>query len=767
MKERGGKSTAHILPDNDGDTADASKLLGMRLTASEKRFRGCSHNWSDSIRQQFVANQQLLLAYAEKNNYYSLRNESFAAVRPRSPLSSYLEQQVDSEDGMHERQMLCIMSDGLQLFADAMFAMFVSDVHVERRVLAQDLICEDFAEQFAWEKIQSLEALEIENSRIDNAALTFTVFSQFATRCSSLVQESAQACRHVVLLGGVIPLVRLCQDPPCVSALIDSLAALVSLLSSDSGRAFLYDFGGFEAIQALLSSWLDAHVSFEKEGKKNVSLSDTCEVNEQNTLFLMKGALNCIIGLCTGPALYRVRLLDLGCAGVLFGVLRSCSVDAVLRLAATAVVALGCDEPLGDSSLSLSHDDIGLFDGVASRLGRDEDSEDERAASEPALDSYMALSNLTHSSFQALSFLNQAARHAVAAAFDSVLDSTAFIGRRPASSASSVQALPPMQARNRTVLQERNNGAKLFGGGVRAPDRLFQGQMSNPSADAPVHPSVEEARARSKVASVRSRVASSVAGQNTVQSASTASQDLRSIRTALLEGHQACSARVASIGAVGTEALCALLSSDNCSNALLAQCCSCLCLLCKMSEPNRESVCNLGAIPPIIGLLRHKNSRCVAAATAVMSVLTKSSACRKAIAACGGAQALVDASSSGGFDIRGGASVANIHAVGSFALLSCWPKTDTAIRRFPLWKILRQMLSLQEQLLLRAHLRETSTRRAMRHKLPTARGMARWRSACTAAARLAASCCQITGARTRCMRKAPRGELQSHPMACK
>jgi hypothetical protein len=674
MKQRGGKSTAHILSDQDGEVADALKLLTMRLTASEKRFRGCSNNWSDSIRQQFVANQQLLLAHAEKSNYYSLRSESSVAVKPRPLLSSYAEEQVDEEDGMHERQMLSIMSDGLQMFGDAMFAMFASDVHVERRVLSQDLICEDLAEQFAWDKIQSLEALEVENSRIDNAALIFAVFSQFSSRCSSLVQESAQACRHVVLLGGIIPLVRMCQDPPCVPALIDSLAALVSLLSSDAGRAFLFDFGGFEAIQALLSTWLDAHISFEKQEQKSVSLSDTCKVNEQDTLFLMKGALNCIIGLCTGPAVYRVRLLDLGCAGVLFSILRRCSVDAVLRLAATAVVALGCDEPLGDSSLSLSHDEIGLFDGVAGRLSRDADSDDERAASEPALESYMAMSNLTHSSFQALDFLNQAARHAVAAAFDSVLDSTAFIGRRPVSSASSVQALPPMQARNRTVLQERNKGAKLFGGGMRAPgskDQLFPGHSSNQSDDIPVHPSIEEARARSKVASVRSRVASSVAGQNTIQTVSSASQDLRSIRTALLEGHQACSARVASVGAAGTEALCVLLSSVNCSNALLAQCCSCLCLMCKMSEPNRESVCALGAIPPIVGLLRHKNSRCVAAATAIMSVLTKSSACRKAITACGGTQALVDASSGGGFDIQGGTSVANIHAVRCAALLHC------------------------------------------------------------------------------------------------
>ncbi len=348
---------------------------------------------------------------------------------------------------------------------------------------------------------------------------------------------------------------------------------------------------------------------------------------------------------------------------MLFSILRSCSADAVLRLAATAVVALGCDEPIGDSSLNLSHGEIGFCDGVAGRATIDVDGEGERAASEPALGSHMAMMNLTHSNFHALNFLNQAARHAVAEAFESLMDSTAFIGRRPASSASSVQVLPPMQARNRTLLQERNKGTKLFGGGVHAPDRLFSGNSAKQADTDAVHPSIDEARARSKAASARSRVASSVAGQNTIQTASSAAQDLRSIRTALLEGHQACSARVASVGAVATEALCALLSSENCSNALLAQCCSCLCLICKMSEPNRESVHSLGAIPPIINLLSHKNSRCVAAATAILSVLTKSSLCRKAIAACGGAQALVAASSNGGFDIQGSTSVANIHAV--------------------------------------------------------------------------------------------------------
>ncbi len=51
-------------------------------------------------------------------------------------------------------------------------------------------------------------------------------------------------------LGGIIPLVRMCQEPPCVPALMDNLAALVSLLSNDSGRAFLFEFGGFEAILA-------------------------------------------------------------------------------------------------------------------------------------------------------------------------------------------------------------------------------------------------------------------------------------------------------------------------------------------------------------------------------------------------------------------------------------------------------------------------------------------------------------------------------------
>ena len=554
-------------------------------------------------------------------------------------LSNVAEDADDTE--MHDLQMFSLMADGLQQVGDALFALFASDIHVERRVVTQDLICEDLAEKFAWEKIQSLEAAEVDNLRIDNAALTFAVFSQFASRCSTLVQESAQASRSVVRLGGIIPLVRICQEPPCVPALMDSLAALVSLLSNDSGRAFLFDFGGFEAILALLSAWHKlAELSFPS----------------------LKGALNCVIGLCTGPAVYRARLLDLGCAGVLFSILRSCSVDAVLRLAATAVVALGCDDPLGDSNLVLSHDDIRLFDGVAGRTTRDDD-EEERAASEPPLESYMAMSNLTHASFHALNFLNQAARHAVSAAFESLLDSTAFSGRRPASSASSVQALPPMQARNRTVLQERNNGTKLFGGGLRAPDRLFSSGAAQQADDTAVHPSIEEARARSKVASVRSRVASSVAGQNTIQTASSASQDVRSVRAALLEGHHACSARVASIGAAGTEALCALLRSENCSNALLAQCCSCLCLICKMSEPNRESVSSLGAIAPIVKLLGHKNSRCVAAATAVLAVLSKSPACRKAIAECGGAQALVAASSNGGFDIQGSASVANIHAV--------------------------------------------------------------------------------------------------------
>ena len=659
MKSRSGKSNAHILSENDGVVADAAALLSMRLTASEKRFRGCSHNWSDSVRQQFVAHQQLLLAHADQKNYFSLRNPPPQAARPRARLSSHVLPDDDGND-IHDKQMFSIMADGLQLVGDALFAMFASDIHVERRVLTQDLLCEDLAEQFAWDRIQLLEGAEVANSRIDSAALTFAVFSQFASRCSALVQESAPACRHVVQLGAVIPLVRLCQDPPCVPALIDSLACLVSLLSSDSGRGSLFDFGGFEAIVALLSTWLELHLQLDKDDKKSVAISETCEVDEQNTLFMMKGALNCIIGICTGPAIYRVRLLDLGCAGVLFSVLRSCSVDAVLRLAATAVVALGCDDPVGDSSLNLSHDDVGFFDGVVGRVTRADDEEQQRAASEPALEPHMALSNLTHSSFHALTFLNQAARHAVAAAFESVLDSTAMIGRRPVSSAASSQALPPMQVRNRTQLQERNKGTKLFGGGMRAPDQLLSGKHAD---DGSVHSSVEEARARSKAASVRSRVASSVVGQNTVLTASTFSQDVRSVRAALLDGHHSCSARIASVGTVGTEALCALVCSDNCSNALLAQCCSCLCLICKMSEPNRESVCSLGAIPPIISLLNHKNSRCVAAATAILAVLTKSSVCRKAVAACGGAHALVAASSTGGCDIRGSTSVANIHAV--------------------------------------------------------------------------------------------------------
>ena len=663
MKSRSGKNFAHILPENDGVAADPAALLSMRLRASEKRFRGCIHNWSDSVRQQFVAHQQLLLVHAEKSNYFSLRSPTPAVVKPRARLMS-LPQPDGGENDLNDDQMFSIMTDGLQLFGDALFSMFASDIHVERRVLTQDLLCEDLAEQFAWDKIQTFEAADVASSRIDNAALTFVVFAQFASRCSALVQESAAACRHVVQFGAVIPLVRMCQDPPCVPALIDSLASLVSLLSSDVGRASLFDFGGFEAILALLSAWLELHLQLDQSDKKSAAISETCEVDEQNTLFMIKGALNCVIGLCTGPTVYRVRLLDLGCAGLLFSILRSCSVDAVLRLAATAVVALGCDDPVGDGSLNLSHDDMGFFDGVAGRAERAEEDEEQgqqRAASEPASAPHMALSNLTHSSFNALTFLNQAARHAVAAAFESVLDTSALFGRRPASSAASSQALPPMQVRNRTQLQQRNNGAKLFGGGTR--------DDSKHADEGCVHPSIEEARARSKAASARSRAASSVVGQDTAVTVASYSQDLRSVRTALLEGHHSCSARIASVGAVGTEALCALVSSDDISNALLAQCCSCLCLVCKMSEPNRESVCSLGAVPPIVNLLRHKNSRCVAAATAVLSVLTKSSACRRAVAACGGAHALIAASSNGGCDIRGGTSVANIHAVMARAAL--------------------------------------------------------------------------------------------------
>ena len=233
MKARSGKSTAHILSDADGAAPNSSALLGMRLTASEKRFPGCSpnQNWSDSVRQQFVAQQQLLLVQADKSNYYSLRSPSAAADRQRAPLSSYAAQAMDGDgDGdMREKHMLSIMSDGLQMLGDALFSMFVSDIHVERRVLTQDLVCEDFAEAFAWNKIQSLEKAEVDSSRVDNAALTFAVFSEFASKCSCLVQESARAGGFVVCLGGVIPLVRMCQEPPCVSALIDSLAALVAL----------------------------------------------------------------------------------------------------------------------------------------------------------------------------------------------------------------------------------------------------------------------------------------------------------------------------------------------------------------------------------------------------------------------------------------------------------------------------------------------------------------------------------------------------------
>ena len=310
MKARSGKSTAHILSENESAATSATTILGMHLKASEKRFQGCDRNWSDSIRQQFVAQQQLLLAQAETSNYYSLRGKSSAAVRPRVLLSNLAPQERDDVEGIHDIQMLSIMTDGLQMIGDAMFAIFASDNRVERRVLTQDLICEDLTEQFAWDKIQALERAEVDNCRVDNAALTFTVFSEFASKCSSLVQESAEACFHVVCLGGVIPLVRICQEPPSVAALIDSLAALVALLSSDSGRAFLFDFGGFEAILALLSSWLELHLSFEKQDQECISLTETCEINEQNTLFLMKGALNCVIGLCTGPAVYDALTFD-------------------------------------------------------------------------------------------------------------------------------------------------------------------------------------------------------------------------------------------------------------------------------------------------------------------------------------------------------------------------------------------------------------------------------------------------------------------------
>lgn len=96
------------------------------------------------------------------------------------------------------------MADGLQQVGNALFALFASDVHVERRVVTQDLICEELAEKFAWDKIQSLEAAEVDNLRIDNAALTFAVFSQFASRCSTLVQESAHVLRHLARHAGTV-----------------------------------------------------------------------------------------------------------------------------------------------------------------------------------------------------------------------------------------------------------------------------------------------------------------------------------------------------------------------------------------------------------------------------------------------------------------------------------------------------------------------------------------------------------------------------------
>ena len=125
MKARSGPSTAHILSENDGAVADASTLISMRLTASAKRFRGCSHNWSDSIRQQFNAQQQLLLTRAEKSNYYSMRGESSAVARPRvQALSNVAEDADDTE--MHDLQMFSLMADGLQQVGDALFALFAS-----------------------------------------------------------------------------------------------------------------------------------------------------------------------------------------------------------------------------------------------------------------------------------------------------------------------------------------------------------------------------------------------------------------------------------------------------------------------------------------------------------------------------------------------------------------------------------------------------------------------------------------------------------------
>jgi hypothetical protein len=161
----------------------------MRLTASAKRFRGCGDNWSDSIRQQFNAQQQLLLTIAEKATITPCEASLLRWPGRVQALSNVAEDADDTE--MHDLQMFSLMADGLQQVGDALFALFASDIHVERRVITQDLICEELAEKFAWEKIQSLEAAEVDNLRIDNAALTFAVFSQFASRCSTLVQESA------------------------------------------------------------------------------------------------------------------------------------------------------------------------------------------------------------------------------------------------------------------------------------------------------------------------------------------------------------------------------------------------------------------------------------------------------------------------------------------------------------------------------------------------------------------------------------------------
>ena len=58
MKQRGGKSNAHILSDQDGEVAEALKLHTMRLKAAEKRFQGFNQYWTDSNRKPIVKVRQ-------------------------------------------------------------------------------------------------------------------------------------------------------------------------------------------------------------------------------------------------------------------------------------------------------------------------------------------------------------------------------------------------------------------------------------------------------------------------------------------------------------------------------------------------------------------------------------------------------------------------------------------------------------------------------------------------------------------------------------